>query len=229
MGRAIPESQLTVHTATARKTAAVLQTCEHYHQRPLAPRSERSPCVSHTRINYYSEPAVARKPPPFLSPGNPEFGMPSDKTFATLYPVYSVMPCPYKGAEKGAEEKNRPRLRPIMEKFHVSTPYWNPQCTQAVGSRVPKAGARVVFRTEPFSDIPPFRGAFTGFPTPFQGGRPLPHRGRPRRWASLMFREHVSQLETMRKFKKCTHGYGMCQFRSVISSAGPQSTRLTAR
>lgn len=147
------------------------------------------------------------------------------------------MPCPHKGAEKGAEEKNRPRLWPIMENFTFPRPTGIHSATQAVGPRVPKAGARVVFRTEPLSDIPPFRGGFTGFPTPFEGrgGRPpAPPGSEARRWAPLMFREHVffflSWMGTTRQsLKSATHGYGMCQFRPVISSAqAPQPTRLTA-
>lgn len=66
---------------------------------------------------------------------------------------------------------------------------------RAVGPRVPKPGGSVVFRTEPLSDIPPFRGAFTGFPTPFEReGRAATRptgEGKARRWAPFMFREHV--------------------------------------
>lgn len=227
-------------------TDAVLQSCEHYRQSLLPPRAKDRPLFhrpgpihqptlcSHT----VGRPAstVATKPVPFLTRKS-RIGMPSDKTLATLYPVYSVMPCPHKGAEKGAEEKNRPRLRPIMENFTFPRPTGIHSATQAVGPRVPKAGARVVFRTEPLSDIPPFRGAFTGFPTPFEGrgGRPPAPPGREaRRWAPFMFREYVFSHcwmgTTRQSLKSATQGYGMCQFCPVISSAqAPQSTRLTAR
>lgn len=161
--------------------------------------------------------------------------MPSDKTLAALYPIYSVMPCPHKGAEKGAEEKNRPRLRPIMENFTFPRPTGIHSAAQAVGPRVPKAGARVVFRTEPFSDIPPFRG-----PSPASrprskggaGGHP-PHRGEGQAVGTV----HVSRTRLFSaagddetKFKKVR---ARVRYVSVPPSdligRPPSTTRLTAR
>ena len=100
---------------------------------------------------------------------------------------------------KGSRRKKPSSLAAHHGEFHVSTPYWHPQCTQAVGPggpRVPKAGPRVVFRTETLSDIPPFRGAFTGFPTPFQGrgGRsPAP----PGRRSQAVGTVHVSRTRLL--------------------------------
>lgn len=113
-------------------TDAVLQTFEHYRQRLLPSRVKDRPLFhrpgppsspADSLVTHGSRPAstVARKPVPFLTRKS-RIGMPSDKTLAALYPVYSVMPCPHKGAEKGAEEKNRPRLRPIMENFTFPRP-----------------------------------------------------------------------------------------------------------
>lgn len=118
-----------------------------------------------------------------------------------------------------------------MENFTCPrpTPTGIHSAAQPVGPRVPKAGARVVFRTEPFSDVPPFRGGLHRLPDPVRReGRAAtrPTGGKARRWAPFMFREHVfSQLlgTARQSLKMCTHGYGMCQFRPVISSAGPQS------
>lgn len=116
-------------------TDAVLQTCEHYHQNLLPPRAKDRPLFhrpgsvhqppthcSHTvaGLQYRGQKKQYRRT--VFNTEIPNWHAVRPRRLQHCTPVYSVMPCPQQGAEKGAEEKNRPRLRPIMENFTFPRP-----------------------------------------------------------------------------------------------------------
>lgn len=114
-------------------TDAVLQTCEHYHQNLLPPRAKDRPL--------FHRPGSVHQPThcSHTVAGLQYRGQKTSTVFNTAIPNWHAvrqdacstvprilghaMPTQaHKGAEKGAEEKNRPRLRPIMENFTFPRP-----------------------------------------------------------------------------------------------------------
>lgn len=190
-------------------TAAVLQTCEHYRQ-DLPPQGRRivlrftgqvqftSRLTAHTQLaglRYCSQ-----KPSTVSNTEIPNWHAVRQDAYNTV-PRILGHAMPTQGHtrvwKREPRKKNRPRLRPIMENFTFPRPTGIHSATQAIGPRGPKDGARVVFRTEPFSDIPPFRGPSPASRPRSKGGASghPPHRGKEaRRWAPSICFENTSFL-----------------------------------
>lgn len=130
--RAIPESQLTngLRCYYYWDTTAVLQNCEHY-RRILLPQWRKIVLCftdpTHSPHTVAGLRCCSQRPGPFLTRKS-RIGMPSDKTLAALYPRILGHAMPTQGCGKGSRRKKPSSLAAHHGEFHVSTPYWHPQC-----------------------------------------------------------------------------------------------------
>lgn len=137
---------------------------------------------------------------------------------------------PTRGRGKGSRRKNRPRLRSIMGNFTFPRPtgtHSAPSCrAQSAQSRsqsgIPDGAASLTSRRSGgLHRLPdPVRREGRAVTSPTGGKRS--HGGGHRSCFENTSSSSLPAVGTTRQtLKSARHGYGMCQFRLVISSAGP--------